>query len=231
MKVGIVGGIGPASTLDYYREIINGYRRVTQSDEYPDIVIDSINMTLMLNLLDAEDWDGLINMLRNSIKNLKLAGATFAVIASNTPHLVFDRLNEKSDLPLISIVDETCKEALKRGYNKLVLLGTIFTMKRDFYARTMKKYGIQLVVPTRAEQEEIHSLFFPNLENGIVVPADKAKVLNIAKTIVEREKAQALILGCTELPLMIRQEDLCFPILDTTQIHINAIIDKLCSAI
>jgi len=224
-KTGIIGGIGPASTLEYYSGIINGYRAKTGDDNYPEIIIDSINMTEMLSVVQNKDWDALVAILTNAINNLASAGAEFAAIASNTPHIVFDRVQRQSSLPLISIVDETCKYAQTKGCKKVVIIGTRFTMGSGLYSETFDKHGITTAVPSESQQEVIHNLFFPNLENGVVVPEDKQKMLDIVNGLITEHQADALVLGCTELPLMIQYGDVDTLILNTTQIHIDAIVN------
>ena len=224
-KVGIIGGIGPASTLDYYSGIIDKYRAKTNDDNYPEIVINSINMTEMLLYVAQEDWDSLANMLVNAIKNLKSAGADFAAIASNTPHIVFEAVKKEAALSIISIVEETCKYAKAQGCEKVVVIGTRFTMSSGLYTKALKQHGITAVVPRESLQQTIHNLFFPNLENGIVVPKDKQTMIEIVSRLVVEHCADAIVLGCTELPLMIKVGDVDTLILDTTQIHINSIVD------
>ena len=224
-KVGIIGGIGPASTLDYYSGIIDKYRAKTNDDNYPEIVINSINMTEMLLYVAQEDWDSLANMLVNAIKNLKSAGADFAAIASNTPHIVFEAVKKEAALSIISIVEETCKYAKAQGCEKVVVIGTRFTMSSGLYTKALEQHGITAVVPTESLQQTIHNLFFSNLENGIVVPKDKQTMIEIVSRLVVEHRADAIVLGCTELPLMIKEGDVDTLILDTTQIHINSIVD------
>jgi len=226
-KTGIIGGIGPASTLDYYSGIINGYRAKTGADDYPEIVIDSINMTGMLSAVQNRDWDALAAIIVDAINNLANAGADFAAIASNTPHIVFDRVLKQSSLPLISIVDETCKIAKAKGCKKSVVIGTCFVMSNGLYPEAFDKYGIPAAVPSVSQQETIHNLFFPNLENGIVVPEDKKKMLEIVDGLLAEHHADSLVLGCTELPLMIKDGDIDTIILNATQIHIDAIINYI----
>jgi len=226
-KIGIIGGIGPASTLDYYRGIINGVRAKTDCDDYPEIVIDSVNMTEMVSYISNEDRDSLVNMLLKSIKNLANAGADFAVIASNTPHIVFDRVQNESVLPLISIVDATCACVQHRGCKTVVVIGTRFTMSSGLYSDAFNKYDITAIVPSANEQAVIHGIIFPKLEDGIVVPEDKEIMLTIAKGLLSKHNADGLILGCTELPLMIKDDDLDTQIFNTTQIHIEAIVDSV----
>lgn len=138
-KIGIVGGIGPASTLDYYIGIINGFRQKTGDDNYPEIVINSINMTEMLSCVSYKDWASLVNLLLNSIDNLANAGAELAAIASNTPHIVFEDVKKQSALPLISIVEETCKYAQLKKCKKVVVIGTRFTMNRQQFTTSFSQ--------------------------------------------------------------------------------------------
>jgi aspartate racemase len=226
-KVGIIGGIGPASTLDYYSGIIDGYRAKANDGSYPEIVIDSVNMSEMLSYVENSDWDKLVSMLVNAISNLAGAGAKVAAIASNTPHIVFDKVQNRSPLPLISIVDETCRFAQVNGCKKVAVIGTRFTMGSGLYSEALSRYGITAVVPLESEQEAIPGIIFPKLEDGIVDPEDKREMLTIANRLLTEHNADALLLGCTELPLMIKDQDLNTSILNTTQIHIEAIVNAI----
>ena len=203
-KIGIIGGIGPASTLDYYTGIIDGYRKKTGSDNYPEIIIYSINMTEMITLIEKDCWGSVTDMLTSTLKRLSNAGADIAVIASNTPHLVFDEISRQSPIPLISIVEETCNFIKAAGYQRVLTIGTLFTMKSGLYTKPLEKCGVLPLLPTEDEQSEIYSLFFPNLENGIVIPEDKEKMLALVNQIIHNQNADSLLLGCTELPLMIK---------------------------
>lgn len=148
-------------------------------------------------------------------------------MAANTAHIVFDRVRERSPLPLISIVEETCKYAEVKGCKKVVVFGTGFTMSSGMYTNAFAKRGIQAFAPTPEEQRAIHAVIFPTLQKGIVLPEEKRLVLNIANRIIEEKNADALILGYTELPLIIREDDLDVLVLGTTQIHIEAIVDYM----
>ena len=226
-KVGIVGGIGPVSTLDYYSGIISGCRARTNDGNYPEIVINSINMTEMAQHLSSGDMNALINMLLSAIESLADAGAEIAAIASNTPHIVFDRVQEKSALPLVSIVEATCDRVQQQGCKKVIVIGTLFTMNSGLYSNAFEKHGITAIVPPESEQAVIHGIIFPKLEDGIVVPEDKKQMLAIAGGLLFDHQADALILGCTELPLMIQDDDLDTMIFNSTQIHIKAIVDSM----
>ena len=226
-KVGIIGGIGPASTLDYYSGIINGCRLKYSDGNYPEVVINSVNMTEMLSYLSSEDWNALKGMLLKAIQSLSDAGAEFAVIASNTPHIIFDRVVMESPLPLVSIVDATCASVRQSGCKKVVIIGTRFTMSSGLYSNAFEQHGITAIVPSADAQAVIHGIIFPKLEDGIVVPEDKEKMLSIIIDLAKDHCADGVILGCTELPLMIKDADLALPVFNTTQIHIDAIVDLM----
>ena len=223
-KVGLVGGIGPASTLDYYKGICDGYRVKIGGDNYPPMIIDSLNLAEMYSLVANKQWDEFTKRFVDSIKNLAAGGAEFAAMAANTAHIVFDEINRQSPLPIISIIDETCKYAQSKNCESVVIFGTAFTMSSGLYYNAFAKYGIDAFVPTKDEQKAIHSIIFPNLQDGIVLPEEKRTMLQIADRMLSENNADALILGCTELPLIIQESDVDVLLLDTTQIHIDAIL-------
>ena len=224
---GIIGGVGPASTLDYYTGIVNGYREKCKDDSYPNIIIKSVDMTKMISFLEKKDYDGLVLFLNEHIQNLKNAGANFAAIASNTPHIVFEQLKTISPLPLVSIIEETCLFALKNDYKNVLILGTKFIMQSSLYSAAFKKHKIKSVCPNDKEIEIVHSIIFPKLEEGIVVKEDKEKMILLANKICYEQNVDAVVLGCTEIPLMIKPGDLNCPIINTTHVHINAILKKM----
>ncbi len=226
-KIGLVGGIGPASTVDYYMGIIDGCRKKSGSPNYPEILIYSIDMFEMLSHIEGKHWDKASVLLSTAVNNLASAGADFAAIASNTPHLVFDEISRLSTIPLISIVEETCNFVLEKQYQRVLTIGTLFTMRNGLYSNPLVAQGIISLLPSETEQQEIYSLFFPNLENGIVIQDDKIKMQKLVDSIVRKQKADSVILGCTELPMMLKQGDLNVPVIDTTQVHINAIVRNM----
>lgn len=226
-KVGLIGGIGPASTLDYYMGIINGYMQKAHNINYPEIIIYSINMTEMISYADKGHWDKVIAQLSQATEKLSAAGADFIAMASNTPHLVFNEVSEQSPVPLLSIVEETCRFVKAMQYKRVLTIGTLVTMKSGLYTEPLNKHDISPLLPSDDEQKEIYSLFYPNLENGIVVAEDKEKMLKLVDRIIKEKNADSVILGCTELPLMIKQGDLTEPVVDTTQIHIESIVNYM----
>ena len=207
-KVGLVGGIGPESTLEYYKGIIEGYRTRTAGVNNPPMIIDSLNLAEMYSYAANKEWAEFTKRLVDSIKNLAAGGAEFAVMAANTAHIVFDDVKSQSPLPIISIVEETCKYAQSKKCSNVVIFGTAFTMSSGLYSNAFAKYGIDAFVPAEDEQKAIHDIIFPNLQEGIVLPEDKETMLRIAKRIIGEKNADALILGCTELPLIIKEKDL-----------------------
>lgn len=226
-KLGLVGGIGPESTIDYYRGITAGYRQRLAQDTYPQMVIDSLNLKEMYTLSSTQQWDKFADRIIDSLKNLSAAGAEFAAIGANTAHIVFDEVNSRSPVPLVSLVEATCQYAQAKGCKKVVVLGTAFTMSSGLYTDALAKFGIDAFVPDKEQQQVIHNIIFPNLQAGIVLQEEKEAMLRIASQMIKATDADALVLGCTELPLIIKEGDLDTLLLDTTQIHIEAILDYM----
>ncbi len=232
-KFGLVGGLGPISTLEYYKSIHDFYREKVETTgmcaSNPPMVIDSLDLAVAYDLVSRKDWNTLSEWLIASIERLHGAGAEFAAIAANTAHIVFDEIQAGAPIPVIGIVDETCKFAHAKGLNKLILFGTGFTMESGMYEKACAKVGIEAIVPSEEDQKIIHNIIFPNLEAGIVLEEDKAAMLGIANKMLAAHQADALVLGCTELPLIIKEGDLDMVLIDTTQVHIEAILREILS--
>lgn len=222
-KVGLVGGIGPASTVEYYLGIIEKSRIEQGEDVYPEIVIDSMNMSQHDKALAEKDYNKLCNYLLRSLSNLKAAGAEIAAITANTEHIVWDMICDRLPLPVISIVDATVREIKQRGFKKVLVFGTSFTLKSGLYESALSQQGITAIIPSGGDASIIGRLIYPNMENGIVIPDDRRKLIELAEKYISEEKADAMILGCTELPLAIKPGDVSVPVLNTTEIHINEI--------
>ena len=228
--VGIIGGIGPESTIEYYRGIIAGYRERQTDGSYPSIILNSINLRVLLGLITANELAQATDHLVNELQKLARAGVDFGVIAAGTPHIVFDQVRERSPLPLISIVEATCDAAAKMNLKKIALFGTRFTMQGRFYKDVFSKAGIKLVVPEADEQAYIHDKYMNDLVHGIVLPETRERLLRILDQMKERDGVEALILGGTELSLIIKDaEHNGLPILDTTRIHVARIVAELLS--
>ncbi|MCM3741209.1 amino acid racemase [Oceanobacillus luteolus] len=229
-KLGMVGGLGPESTVEYYQSIITQYQEKMGSKEVlPELFINSINMYRVFEFISKDDLQGLANYLVEAIETLEKVGADFAVISANTPHIVFDEVNQRVSIPVYSIVEETVREAEKQGLKKVGLIGTKFTMENDFFKKPFEDRGKEVVVPTEKEQQYIHEKIVAELENGIVNEETKEHYLAIIEDMVKRDGIDGVILGCTELPMIIKEDDLELPQLNTTQIHIDRIIELMFS--
>lgn len=226
--LGIIGGIGPESTIDYYRSIIARYKQRTGLENQPSILIQSINLKQMQDWFAADRWDDVIEYLLANLHNLARGGADFAVLAANTAHMVFDELAKRSPLPLISVVEVTCQAAKKQGLVRLGLIGTKYTMTARFYPEAMRRAGLELVIPNEAEITLIHHIYFNELLYNQFKPESREHILGIIQRLHKQELIDGLILGGTELPLLLR--DCPMPgiaILDTTLIHVERIVDEL----
>lgn len=225
--VGIIGGLGPASTLDYYKGIIKKFKIAKDKEVYPPILLNSLNMTEIIGFIESREYDKLTIKLIEAINQVKNAGADFVAISSNTPHIIFNQLEERSPLPLISIVEATAEYIKEHKFKKVLLTGTSFTMNNSFYQKTLNKYDIKCITPNEEDKIAIQNIIFPNLENGVIIPEDKEIYLKIVNKIKNEDNIDGIILGCTELPLMIKQEDLAIPLINTTEIHIDKIVKEL----
>lgn len=227
--VGLIGGVGPESTIEYYRFIIGAYRERTGDDSYPSIIINSVDVNKYIALATANDFEQFAEGLVIEIDRLARAGADFGALAANTPHIVFDQLQRRSAIPLVSIVEATRDRARALGLSRIGLFGTRFTMTGGFYQETFAAAGLEIVVPNKAEQDYIHEKYVGELLKNIFAPETRAGLMKVVDELRQRERIEALILGGTELPLILRDSDSPVPFLDTTKIHVEAIVERLLS--
>jgi aspartate racemase len=223
---GMIGGLGPESTIDYYRSIIARYRERKPDGGSPRILINSLDVDKGIAMLDAGRLDELADYLASGLEPLVRAGADFAFIAANTPHLVFDELQRRSPIPLISIVHATSDRALALGLRKVGLFGTGFTMRASFYPEEFQRAGIALVIPTETEQEQIHRIYIGELLKNQFLPESRDAILRIADRMKAEEGSEAIVLAGTELPLLLRGSDAGIDWIDTTVIHVEAVVDE-----
>ena len=227
-KLGMIGGTGPESTVDYYQSIISKFQEETGSKEsLPELLIYSINMYKIFDLLQNNQEEELAEYLAAAVLSLERAGADFAVISANTPHIVFDKVQQKVNIPMISIVEESYRKAGQLGLHKIGLLGTKFTMENDFFKEPFMANGNEIFVPNEEDQQFIHEKIVKELERGIVNEETKKEFLVIAERMIEQHGIEGLILGCTEFPMIFKPEDLDIPQLNTVEIHVAKIVDMI----
>jgi aspartate racemase len=226
-KIGIIAGLGPESTVDYYKEIIKAFNIQYKDLAYPEMIIYSANINKLLEFVDSKNWSEFAEWLGEKVTSVYRAGAEFAAIASNTPHIVFEEVKKSSPIPLLSIVEETCKEAGKLKAKRIGLLGTRLTMESDFYKEHLQDKGISVVIPSETERELIQKRLFSEIELGIFKDSTRDELLKIVKRMKDDDKIDSLILGCTELPLILTESKYGIPFLNTTAIHCESIV-KYC---
>jgi aspartate racemase len=225
-KIGIIGGLGPESTIDYYRGIISAFTPTYEQLGFPEITVQSVDLRVFTSLAAAGAWDEIAVMLAERCELLRNSGADFGAIASNTPHRVFEQVQRGTALPLLSIVEAARDHAVRLGVQKLCLLGTRFTMEADFYQLSFAQAGLQVVVPSSEEIAYIQEKIFSEIEFGTIVKKTKAGFLSIINRIDADEGIQGVILGCTELPLLLKPGDFRLHYIDTTALHIAAIVER-----
>ena len=231
MKIlGIIGGVGPESTIEYYRNVIALYRERQRDGSYPEFIINSVDLKKGLDFMDANDLAGMADYLLEEIGKLARASANFGLISANTPHIVFDELASKAPIPLLSIIEATCAAAKARKLKRLALLGTRFTMQGTFYSKVFTREGIELVVPDAKDQEYIHDKYLNELVPGKFLPETRAELLAIVDCMKAKSDIDGVILAGTELPLILRDADhKGIPLLDTTKIHCQAAVAEMLS--
>jgi aspartate racemase len=226
--LGMIGGVGPESTIDYYKNIIAIYRERQPDGSYPQFVINSINLQKGIDFLEANNLAGMTDFLLDEIEKLPPAGAEFGIIAANTPHIVFDEVAARSPIPFISIVEAACGHAKLRGFKRLALFGTRYTMRADFYQKVFAREGIELVVPEVKDQDYIHEKYFAELVPGIFLPETRENLLAIVDRIKSKIDIEGVVLAGTELALILRDESHNgAALLDTGEIHCQAAVNEM----
>ena len=233
--LGLIGGIGPESTIEYYRLIIAAYREQNPKRAYPAFIVNSINLQQYLDWINAKELAEFADGLVKEIEVLERAGADFGALASNTPHIVFDELQRRSHLPLVSIVEATCARVQQFGLKKIGLFGTRFTMQGRFYPDVFSRNDIELITPNDEEQDFIHEKYMGELLNDIFLPETREQMLRIAGELRERAGIEGIILGGTELPLLLSPETFTdgqyngVRFFDTTRIHVDRLVQEMLS--
>ena len=228
--IGIVGGLGPESTIEYYRMLIASFQRRTGEKNLPPILINSIDVYRGLALVEAGQLAELADYVADAIRSLADAGADFAIISANTPHLVFSEVQARSPIPLLSIVEAACAAVQQQGIMRAALLGTRFTMQARFYPEVFSRAGLALLIPNGDEVAFIHDKYVNELLQGTFLPETRAGLLEIIARMHRDDHVEGVILAGTELPLILTGDSAAgIPLFDTTRIHVEAAVASLLS--
>jgi aspartate racemase len=223
-KIGIIGGLSVESTLEYYKIIARRYNKIVGGAASPNLVIDSLDLQKVTDWFAKDEWDKVLEELVLSANNLIAAKAKVIILATNTPHIVFNELEKKITKPMISIMDAVAKEIKKQNLKKVGLIGTKFTMQADYYPKAFEKYGIEIITPNPEDQKIINEIIYKELTFHVLNETSREKYLEIIYRLNEMG-AEGVILGCTEIPLLIKQEDCDIPVFDTATIHSLAVLE------
>jgi aspartate racemase len=225
-RVGLVGGLGPESTIDYYRRIIEKWHR-SDASTAPPLMIDSLDVKLALRLVE-HDRSELVRYLLESVRRLASGGADFIAFTANTPHIVFDELAAQAPVPLLSIVEACADVAAQQGLRRLVLLGTRFTMEAPFYHDVFARHGLEVFVPSPSDREWVHERYVNQLLRGQFRDETRDELVKLISRLKSEHDADGVILGGTELPLLLTTPTIAdLPVLDTTELHVTAIVERM----
>jgi len=222
--IGIVGGLSPESTIEYYKLICEEYNKQIGGWNFPQITIRSLNLQEIADLFMADRWDEMADVIISAISDLQRAGADFTAIATNTPHNAYEKIREESPLEVLSIMDATAQEIQKDGIEKVGLLGTKQTMEYGFFQKTFADYGIKAITPDEKDRESVNNVIWNELVHGKITDKARERYKGVIDRLVQRG-AEGVILGCTEIPLLIKPSDSPIKTYDTTTIHARAILD------
>jgi aspartate racemase len=223
--LGLIGGISWLSTAEYYRQINEGINQRLGGLQYARCIIDSLNFADVAEINKAQDWDAALSLLGASADNLKRAGAEALVVCANTMHVIADRLEARAGIPLLHIADATALEIRRHGIERVSLLGTRYTMELAFFKDRLAWHGITAVAPNAEERDFIHSTIFTELAKNVIRPETRERYVAIIERMEKQEGARGSVLGCTEIPLLVRQSDTTIPVFDTTALHSRAAVD------
>ena len=220
-KIGLIGGITPESTVLYYQILNRLNANQLGKTHSAELIITSFDFGQISQLVEQGRWDLLNKKMAEAGTNLENAGASCILICANTMHLCIDAVKKVVRIPVIHIADSTAKEIQKKGIQKVALLGTKYTMEKDFFRDILKKHAIATIIPDVEERDEIHRIIYDELAQGEFKKSSKEKYLKIIDSLILKG-AKGIVLGCTEIPLLINQNDVSLPIFDTTKIHAAA---------
>ncbi|MCK5847705.1 MAG: amino acid racemase [Caldisericia bacterium] len=217
-KIGILGGMSPESTAQYYLSITREYTKRFSDYSFPEIVIYSVLFQEHIDFIKNDDWDAVAKSLQKPIECLENAEVDFICLATNTTHFILDKLKKFTKVPFLSIIESTVEEIKKENCSKVGLLGTAFTMKSDLYKKPLMENEVDVIVPSVKDQEFIHRAIFTELANHQFKESTKKRFLSIIEYLVA-QGSEGIILGCTEIPLIVDANDMKIPLFNTLKIH------------
>jgi len=224
-KIGLIGGMSWESSLVYYELINLKVNELLGGFHSASCIMESVDFAEIEKLQHKNDWKGLGNIMVQAAKNLEKSGAEVIILCTNTMHLLSNEIQENISIPFLHIAKSTGKDILKKGINKVALLGTKFTMEKDFYKNILlHEFNIQVVIPEKEDREIVHNIIYNELVHGDFKEDSKKSMLKIIQKL-ERQGAEGVILGCTEIPLLIKQKDVHIHVFDTTKIHAEDAVD------
>ena len=224
-KIGLVGGTGPESTLMYYKELNSRIDKMTGGAQMPDLAIESVNFRKAWDYVSNGKYDSLTDYLSEKVEKLKAGGSEVIALTAATMHIVYEQIVQKTNVPLVSIPKSVCEEIQKKRYKKVGLLGTIFTMEQDYMKKDLLDAGIEILVPEKSDRELVAKRIFEELEVGIVKESTLKEFTAIIEKMKNERGIQALILGCTELPLILNKNNCPVDCLDSVEIHLQKLIE------
>ena len=224
-RIGVLGGISHESTAKYYSLIHEKYYARRGDYHYPEVVVYSLDFQRFTDY-ENTDMGAYTGYIMQGVRGLEAAGAEFIVMAANSPHAVHMQVSQRSKVPVLSIAEATLEKASSLSLRRLLLLGIKFTMRGTFYQEAGRRHGIQVMTPTEQEQDEVDRIVFKELVVGVHRDETRRRLLDV----MEAYPVDGVILGCTELPLLLRQGDSRLPLLDTVDIHVEAALDYALSS-
>ena len=222
--LGLIGGTSWVSTIEYYRLLNERINDRVGGLNFARCVLYSLNYADIAEINSRQDWDAMFELVGHAAEGVCGAGAEALLLGANTMHLVAERVQARVNIPVIHIADATARAIRAAGLDRVALLGTRYTMEKDFFKSRLTAHGITTIIPSDADREFIHGTIFDELGKGIFMPGSKAQYLEIIDRLAG-QGAQGAILGCTEIPLLIQQQDTAVPVFDTTAIHVDAAVD------
>lgn len=223
--IGMIGGMSWESSIEYYRIVNQTVREKLGGLHSAKSIMVSVEFAEIEALQHQNRWDELASIMIEAAKSLERGGADFVIICTNTMHKLYDEVQNKIKIPMLNIADATAEKIKADGIDKIALLGTRFTMAEDFYkGRLVDKYGLDVIIPSSEQMEIVHRVIYDELCAGIIKPDSRQKYADIIRILVA-QGAGGVILGCTEIGLLVKQEDSPVPLFDTTEIHARAAVD------